>query len=361
MLATTYGWETESDAFSIGTRNRLMAGLLGSLLSNNSRHAAGTYIALMKETIHISSNCLSKGKSTQSTVPSPPRPEINSGDGNNTMPGSLSHLARELQVAMDIRGYGLPIHPDSSAYSRAHGRIQLDRQGSCEDDGRDYYSIRNLSLSDDPYPEKTMVSPWSGFSKKPRGYRSRSPGSNHHESKKPSATPPMPQNPGIDTALRNLDYEVRNSLKIFQALVQCFEVQIEPLRDWAEGYTLDTVWRNMVTEKGRRQRDRERFEGVAARLLGTRVTVKEAVKNAKALKDACHDKYKLERQIRTAKKAILYANGIIDLVERAASERLACKQLVFELEEASCLLDRKKHPWICKFVSRCCAPLPPSQ
>ena len=265
---------------------------------------------------------------------------------------------------MDLRGYDFPIHPDYSAYPRAHGGIQLDRRDSYEDDGRDYYSIRNLSLSDDQDPEEAMVPPWSGLSKKqsPRGYRSRSPGSNRHEPKKPSATPPMHHhNPGIDTALRNLDYEVSSSLKMFQALVQCFEVQIEPLRGWAEGFTLDTVWRNMVVEKSRRQRDRERFEGVAARLLGTRVTVKEAVKNAKALKEACHDKYKMERQIRTAKKAILYANGIIDLVERAASERLACKQLVFELEEASCLLDRKKHPWICKFTAVEHPSLPPSQ
>ena len=54
--------------FSIGARKRLMADLLGGLLSNNSRHAAGTQITLMQETIHISSNCLSKGQSTQSTV-----------------------------------------------------------------------------------------------------------------------------------------------------------------------------------------------------------------------------------------------------------------------------------------------------
>ncbi len=260
---------------------------------------------------------------------------------------------------MDLHGDDLPIHPDYSAYTRVHGGIQLGRRDSYENDGRDY-SICNLSLSDYQDPEEAMVPLWSGLSKKPRGYRTRNPGSNHHESKKSSATLPMHYNPGIDTALRNLDYEVSSSLKMFQALVQCFEVQIEPLRGWAEGYTLDTVWRNMVIAKGRRQRDREKFDGVTARLLGTRATVKEAVKNAKALKETCHDKYKMECQIRTAKKAILYANGIINLVERAASERLACKQLVFELEEASCLLDRKKHPWICKSAAVEHPSLPPS-
>ena len=159
------------------------------------------------------------------------------------------------------------------------------------------------------------------------------------------------QNPGIDVALRSLTHEVNASIKVFQAFVQCFEVDVESLRDWAEDDTLDTVWRNKVKDKCREKRDRERFDGAAGRIVDARAAIKSAVKNAKALKEACHDRYEIERQIRTAKKSLLYCDGIIDLAERAASERLACKQLVSELEEARCLLDRKKNPWICKSAS----------
>ncbi len=262
---------------------------------------------------------------------------------------------------MDLRGYGLPIHSSYSPYPRARG-THLDHhpRDSGEDDR---YSIYNLSLSDDhdhdhdPEEEEAMPA-WKGSPSKKHGSR-RDPGGGggggkNRELQTPllATAAPRNRNPGIDTALRNLDHEVGGSLKTFQALVEYFEAQVEPLQGWAEGYTLDTVWRNMVLDKARRRGDRERFEGLAARLLGTRAAAKEAVKNAKAIKETCDDKhkYRMERQIRTAKKAVIYLDGIIDLVERAASERLACKQLVFELEEARCLLDREKHPWICKTI-----------
>jgi hypothetical protein len=189
---------------------------------------------------------------------------------------------------------------------------------------------------------------WTGSPKK-QAHRGSHRGSNNNprEHKKPLAMP-RNENPGIDVALRNLHHEVSTTLKTFQAFVQCFECQVEPLQDWAEDYTLDTVWRNKVKDQFREKRDRGKFEGAAARILDSRAAIKNAVRNAKALKEACDDKYKMEREIRTATKALLYCDGIIDLAERAARERLACKQLVTELEEVRCLLGRKKHPWICK-------------
>jgi len=87
---------------------------------------------------------------------------------------------------------------------------------------------------------------------------------------------------------------------------------------------------------------------VAVRISGNRAAVEGPIKTAKALKEVWDDKHAIERQVRTAKKAIVFCDGIINLAERASSERLACKQLVAELEEARCLLDRRKHPWICK-------------
>ncbi|KAK4105732.1 hypothetical protein N658DRAFT_131085 [Parathielavia hyrcaniae] len=235
---------------------------------------------------------------------------------------------------MDLRGYGLPIH---SGYA-AHPEVQPSPrdQYSCER----VYSLCDLSLSDGEDPRD--MPPWTSSAKK-----GRRPETKLHDLKKPSQTLSRNQNPGIDIALRNLNHEVGASLKTFRAFVQCFEAEIEPLRGWAEAYTLDTVWRNKVKDKCRRhKRDKERFEDVTGRIGDCRVALKGAVKNAKILKELWDDKYKIEDQIRAAKKALLYADSIIDLAERASSERVACKQLVFELEEARCLLDGEKHPWI---------------
>jgi hypothetical protein len=253
---------------------------------------------------------------------------------------------------MDFRGYSPPVYPGYSSYPRARSiGIEPNPPRDYHDNNEREFSLCDLSLSDDDQRTAEDMPYWTRPLKKrgPKAGSSRGLESKHHKFlKKPLATPKDHLSLGIDVALRNLNHEVSASLKMLQALVHCFEIDVEPLRGWAEEYTLDTVWRNKVKEKFREKRDRERFEGVAARISGNRATVKGAVKNAKALKEAWEDRHTIERQIRTAKKAIVFCDGIIELAERAATERLACKQLIVELEEARCLLDRKKHPWICK-------------
>jgi hypothetical protein len=239
---------------------------------------------------------------------------------------------------MDFRGYRVPIHSGYSAYQRVHPD-STEHYG-----GEHIYSLCDLSLSDDQTPED--MPHWTGSPK-----RSCRSDSRTHDPKKPLGTLSRNQNPGIDVALRNLNHEVGGSLKMLQAFVQTFEAETEPLQDWATEYTLDTIWRNKVKDKCRQKRDKERFEGMTARIADSRATVKAAVKNAKIVKDLWDDRYKIEEQIRAAKKALLYADSIIGLAERATNERVACKQLLFELEETRCLLDRKKHPWICKSIS----------
>ncbi|GAB1310291.1 hypothetical protein MFIFM68171_00501 [Madurella fahalii] len=247
---------------------------------------------------------------------------------------------------MDLRGYGLLIHP---SYSPSPGvrlsRVEVDPRIPYQRQRR--YSLSSLSLPDDSH--------WGGmhyrsaFSKaQVRRSRSRSRdrnGRRHRELKRHSITP-RNENPGIDLALRNLSQEVNTSLAMFKALVQGFERQIEPLQDWAEDYTLDTIWKNKIRDQFRHKRERERFEGVVMRISGGRESVKDCITKAKALEATWDDRYKIEGQIRTARKALLYCDGIIDLAERAASERMACKQLVIELQDTKCLLGRKKHPWI---------------
>lgn len=241
---------------------------------------------------------------------------------------------------MDSRDY----HQPYSAHP-AHPRVRAIRSQPYYDNEREL-SLDSLSLSDDECTEDMFL--WTKSSRNQgsrdshrRGQKGEYQGTNR------TFVVPRSQGPAIDTALRSLRHELSASLKIFQPLVQCFEADIEPLRDWAEELTLDTVWKNKAKKFFREKRDRRRYEGMATRISRSRATVKDAIKDAKVFKETW-DKHNLERQILTAKKAIVFCDGIVGLAERAASDRRACKQLVVELEEARSLLDRKKHPWICE-------------
>lgn len=266
-------------------------------------------------------------------------------------PQSNSSLISQIVAAMDLRSYSLPIHPSYSPYLRVRsGGVEVDPMIPCQRQRR--CSTSNLSLSDDPR--------WEGmrhrgaFSKaqiRSSGSDSRDRDSIKHREPKKHLVTPENGIPRIDLALRNLSQEVNASLVMFKALVRDFESQVEPLQYWAEDYTLDTIWKNKIKDKFRHKRERERFEGAAVRISGSRASVKDSIAKAKALKTAWDDRYEIEGQIRAARKALLYCDGIIDLDERAASERLACKQLVVELEDTKYLLGRKNHAWICRFAA----------
>ncbi|KAL2136638.1 hypothetical protein VTI74DRAFT_2667 [Chaetomium olivicolor] len=264
-------------------------------------------------------------------------------------PPHRAHTSTSLTPAeMDLRGYGLPT---------GYPPYRQDRPGFTELDSRLRYKydrdpfLCNISLSDDTADSMPR---WSTSTKKdsPRGKSNGSGLDDKRHVLKKSLATPRNQNPGIDVALRNLNHEVTTALRMYQAFLQSFETQVQSLQSWAEDYTLDTIWRNMVRDRVRDKRHKEKFESVAGRLLASRASVKNATRTAKDIKEAWDDLYAIERQIRTAKKAALFCDGIINLAERAASERLACKQLVAELEEARCLLERRKHPWICKWKTR---------
>ncbi|KAK0731429.1 hypothetical protein B0H67DRAFT_456261, partial [Lasiosphaeris hirsuta] len=153
---------------------------------------------------------------------------------------------------------------------------------------------------------------------------------------------------GIDVALRNLNQEATASLNVFQNFVQGFEDQIQPLKSWVEDYTLDAIWKDKVKDKFREQREKDRFVGVAERLSFCRDAVKDAIAKARSFTPARREKYNIERQIWTAKKALVYCDALVDLARRAIEERVASRQLVDELGETKDLLHSKRQPWICE-------------
>lgn len=159
---------------------------------------------------------------------------------------------------------------------------------------------------------------------------------------------PRNQNPGIDIALRDLRHEASKSVNVYEDLVCGFEEQTEALKDWAEESTLDMAWKNKV-DKLRSENEASQFAGVIERIASRQESVKSAMERAKQFISSWDERHEIELQIRTAKKAVLYCDGMVDLAKRAAEDRRACGYLVQELKDVKNLLTRKRHPWICKF------------
>ncbi|KAK1755005.1 hypothetical protein QBC47DRAFT_413917 [Echria macrotheca] len=157
-------------------------------------------------------------------------------------------------------------------------------------------------------------------------------------------------NPGIDVALRNLNDEVSSTRRLYKAVVDEFELQISELVDWADGDTLEEVWKNKFKHKSRDRREGEKLGGVCDRLCNCRASIQDAIAKAQNVKALWKDKHELEAQIRTAKKAVVYCDGLIDLATKSAIERKASRQLIQELAETNDLLQRKKYPWIYGYV-----------
>ncbi|KAK3903892.1 hypothetical protein C8A05DRAFT_32352 [Staphylotrichum tortipilum] len=116
---------------------------------------------------------------------------------------------------MDHRGYAPPLHPGHFAHPQEHkGEFNPKSAYTSERP----YSICNLSLSDAQDQDEMRY--WTTSPKKPdlMGRGKRSPVRKHHELKTTSAMP-RSEYPGIDVSLRNLNDELRTSLKVFQELV----------------------------------------------------------------------------------------------------------------------------------------------
>ncbi|KAK3329447.1 hypothetical protein B0H66DRAFT_526835 [Apodospora peruviana] len=205
------------------------------------------------------------------------------------------------------------------------------------------------------------------------------------------------QNPGIDLALRNFCLETTASLKTYQALAKDFRAQTSLLQDSVDDSILDKIWKSKIRAKIRDSKNPERkrdlLHGLPARLENFCRAIQDAINKAKAAllvlgrvisaggqqieeeeaydsndsdffdvdiielyyfddyeQQHCNDgdmfdsssapdritkeiRYKIEQQIRAAKKALVYCDAMVDLAERATAERAAGEQLVDELRE----------------------------
>lgn len=154
---------------------------------------------------------------------------------------------------------------------------------------------------------------------------------------------------GIDLALLALSEEVRCSARFYRDFYQDFEQQTAGLKEWVEDSTLDILWKDRVKYKFHARGESERLRSMVDRVRRCQEAVKDAIESTGGGRSSATDaKYQMEHQVHTAKKALVYCEVLAELIERAAEERIACKYLVSELEEARNLLNRKRHPWICK-------------
>lgn len=236
-----------------------------------------------------------------------------------------------------------PAHPDPAWRGwQAEGHPSSYAEAPPQTTTR-HSSIRNPiilgAMSEEPETDKPE-SPRRSTSSGSDGTKSRGRKAKHTGQRNP--------NPGIDVALRNLRDEVVGAGKLYQNFVGEFDTQVSAIADWADNYTIDTVWRNKVKAKVRNQEEGERLGGVLERLSSRRKSIVDALANAESVTPAWKDKHKLELQIRTAKKALVYSDGLIELARKALEERVSSRQLIQELNEASSLLEQKRHPWICE-------------
>lgn len=218
-------------------------------------------------------------------------------------------------------------------------------------------------------------------------------------------------NPGIDTALHNLNYEIHSSLKTYHHLLNSFLVQTALLRSSGsvDAKTLDVIWRSKIntkiTDSNNPEQKRERIEFVGARISYYRQSIREAIdtaRNSLSLLDHVHtagngksdkgkakavyktphpryhdpsddddddddnssdaritiskgvmDKLKLlQRQVRIAEKAVGYCDAFLSLQpEHGANEYAVGYDIVASLKHMSDAFRewRKKYDWMCEF------------
>ncbi|KAK0751510.1 hypothetical protein B0T18DRAFT_69955 [Schizothecium vesticola] len=167
--------------------------------------------------------------------------------------------------------------------------------------------------------------------------------------KSTASTEPASTVPGVSAALEVLRKLILDFIKLYRRLVRRFEDQTQTLAGWAEDATLDTLWADMVKsyfcERGMGQ---EGFKDGAIMISSCQQTLQNAIAKAQDNSKRNGDDYRVECEVRVAKKCLVCCDGIVELAKRAERERIACQHLIHELKDARDLL----HKWMGKLRLR---------
>jgi hypothetical protein len=155
--------------------------------------------------------------------------------------------------------------------------------------------------------------------------------------------------PGVSAALEVLRKLLLDFIKLYRRLVRRFEDQTQTLAGWAEDATMDALWADMVKsyfcERGMGQ---EGFKDGAIMISSCQQTLQNAIAKAQDNSKSNGDDYRMECEVRVAKKCLVCCDGIVELAKRAEQEQIACQHLIHELKDARDLL----HKWMGKLRLR---------
>ena len=155
-----------------------------------------------------------------------------------------------------------------------------------------------------------------------------------------SSKEPPSTSTGLTTALEVLLNLTLDFLKLYRRLVRRFEDQTQTLASWAGAATLDVLWADMVKSFCERSMGEAAFCDGAIMIACCQKALMNAVAKARDSSAGTANDYKMECQLRVAKKCIVYCEGIVELAKRAERERVACQQLVLELKDVRDLLQK---------------------
>lgn len=147
--------------------------------------------------------------------------------------------------------------------------------------------------------------------------------------------------PGVDAALEVLRKLILDFIKLYRRLVRRFEDQTQTVAGWAEDATLDALWADMAKSFFcERSMGEEGFRDGAVMISSCQQALQNAIARAQDTSKCNGTDYRMECQIRMAKKCIVCCDGIVELARRAERERIACQHLIRELKDARDLLNK---------------------
>lgn len=142
----------------------------------------------------------------------------------------------------------------------------------------------------------------------------------------------------LESALREMHHTMTHALAVWKPYLSAYGDHTANVDSFAEPATRDALWRDMLDAKLRDANERRRYDGAADRL-------REGLRQVRAELRETHDtgaggesERRRERCVRVARKAVVACEGIVALAGRAAGDRMACKDLVEEMEETARML-----------------------
>lgn len=153
----------------------------------------------------------------------------------------------------------------------------------------------------------------------------------HIHTKRPSGI-------SLDFALQQLHHQLTEAHKLYNGYVEQHNADISNAKSYADQSSLNRLWCDLVESKFKDPKQRHKFDSMAGKIAQGIQHAMEAV--ACGFRAETEEvQYNFERRARLVRKLGLSCDEIIRLAKKSARHRLACKDMVEEIELAKAMLD----------------------